>query len=49
MDQNFNIFDFILTEAEIEEISNLDTKQSLFSDHIKTETAKMFANWKIHE
>ena len=49
MDQNFNIFDFKLTEAEIEEINKLDTKQSLFIDHRKAETAKMFANWKIHE
>jgi 2,5-diketo-D-gluconate reductase A len=33
MEENFNIFDFELSQEDMEEIATLDTKQSLFFDH----------------
>ena len=44
MEQNFNIFDFKLTDAEIEQIRNLDTGHSLFFSHYDPETVEMIIN-----
>ena len=46
MQQNLDIFDFELTDDEMEQIAGLDTGHSLFFDHHDAETARMFMNWK---
>ena len=45
MEQNFNIFDFELTEEELAQIRNLDTKNSLFFSHYDPETVEMIINF----
>lgn len=42
MEENFNIFDFALTEAEMKEIENLDEGKSLFFSHYNPETVEWF-------
>ena len=49
MDENIKVFDFTLSDSEMNEISSLDEKHSLFIDHRTAETAKFFANWKLPE
>ena len=44
MVQNFNIFDFELTEEELTQIRKLDTKNSLFFSHHDPETVEMIIN-----
>ena len=44
MEQNFNIFDFELTNEEIEEIRTLDLGHSLFFSHHDPETVEMIIN-----
>lgn len=46
MRQNLDIFDFELTEKEMQQIAKLDTSHSLFFDHHDAETARMFMSWK---
>lgn len=41
MEQNFNIFDFELTNDELEKIRELDTGKSLFFSHYAPETVEM--------
>ncbi|MBE1442262.1 aldo/keto reductase [Paenibacillus sp. OAS669] len=45
--ENFNIFDFELSADDIEQISTLDTRQSLFLSYHDPEVAKMMGNWKV--
>lgn len=45
MEQNFNIFDFELTEEELAQIRYLDTKKSLFFSHYDPETVDMIINF----
>ncbi|WFR64716.1 aldo/keto reductase [Paenibacillus amylolyticus] len=45
--ENFNIFDFELSVDDIEQISALDTRESLFLSYRDPEVAKMMGNWKI--
>lgn len=47
MEQNFAIFDFELTNDEIEQIRTLDLGKSLFINHYAGETAEYLANYKI--
>lgn len=47
MQENFKIFDFKLTEDDMEKIKNLDTKTSLFFDHRNPEIIKWMANRKL--
>lgn len=47
MKENFNIFDFELTEEDNEIIKTLDTKTSLFFDHRNPEIIKWMANRKL--
>ena len=42
MEENFNIFDFTLTDAEMKEIENLDEGKSLFFSHYDPETVEWF-------
>lgn len=46
MIENFNIYDFTLTDAEMEQILALDLKKSQFFDHLDPETVKMFMGWR---
>lgn len=45
--ENFNIFDFELSADDIEQISNLDTRESLFLSYHDPEVAKMMGNWVV--
>lgn len=45
--ENFNIFDFELSADDIEQISTLDTRESLFLSYRDPEVAKKMGNWKI--
>lgn len=46
MEQNFDVFDFTLTDADMAEIAALDTRRSLFFDHHDGEVAKQFMEWR---
>lgn len=45
MEENFNVFDFDLTEEEMKEIRNLDNEESLFFSHYSPETVEQFMVW----
>lgn len=47
MIENFNIFDFELTQEDIESIATLDTKQSLFFSHRDPEMVKWIGTRKL--
>lgn len=49
MEENLNIWDFSLTQEEINEISKLDIGHSKIVDHSSPKTAKWLNGWKIHE
>lgn len=46
MQQNINIFDFVLSDEDMVAIATLDTGKSLFFDHHDAETARMFMGWR---
>ena len=46
MRQNFDIFDFSLSDDDMAAIATLDTGRSLFFDHHDAETARMFMGWR---
>ncbi|MWV43322.1 aldo/keto reductase [Paenibacillus sp. HJL G12] len=45
--ENFNIFDFELSADDFKQISNLDTRESLFLSYRDPEVAKMMGNWRV--
>ncbi len=45
--ENFDVFDFALTRAEMTAIEKLDTKKSIFLDHTDPETVKWFGEAKL--
>lgn len=45
--ENFDIFDFELRADDIEQISVLDTRESLFLSYRDPEVAKMMGNWRV--
>lgn len=45
--ENFNVFDFELSNEDMDKILELDKKTSLFVDHYSAETAKRFNSFKI--
>ncbi|MCA1040694.1 aldo/keto reductase [Bacillus infantis] len=47
MIENFNIFDFDLSQEDMENISSLDTGKSLFFSHTDPEIVKWMGNYKI--
>lgn len=49
MEENFNVFDFALTEDEMKAIGELDHGHSEIIDHGSAETAKFLNGWKIHD
>ncbi|MBD5137602.1 MAG: aldo/keto reductase [Lachnospiraceae bacterium] len=42
MEENFNVFDFTITEEEMKQIESLDTNQSLFFSHYDPDTVEWF-------
>ena len=46
MEENYKVFDFELSEEEMDEIQKLDTGHSLFFDHHAPETVKLFMSWR---
>jgi 2,5-diketo-D-gluconate reductase A len=46
--ENFNIFDFELSQEDMEVIATLDTKQSLFFDHRDPKMVKMLGEVKLN-
>lgn len=46
---NNKVFDFELTQGDMEKISTLDTKESLFFSHRDPEMVKWLATFKIHD
>lgn len=49
MKQNFDIWDFKLTDEEMEIISKKDLGHSEIVNHYDPEFVKMLHTWKIHE
>lgn len=49
MEQNFDIWDFTLSEEDMEKISKLDTGKSEIVNHYDPKFVKMLHNKKIHE
>ena len=47
MIQNFDVFNFELSEEDMKEILKLDKKESLFLSHYDPETVKLLVNHKI--
>lgn len=47
MEQNFDVFDFVLTDDDMAEILKLDTGKSLFFSHTDPETVKALSSFKI--
>ncbi len=47
MKENFNIFDFELSEQDMRDIASLDTKESLFFDHRDPEKVKWLSERKL--
>lgn len=45
--ENFNIFDFALSQEDMEKIATLDTKESLFFSHNDPEIVKWMATRKL--
>lgn len=45
--ENFDIFDFELSADDMEQISALDTRESLFLSYRDPEVAKMMGNWRV--
>ncbi len=46
MEQNLDIFDFTLSEEDMQAIGKLDTGKSLFFDHHDPEVVRMFMGWR---
>lgn len=47
MEQNFDVFDFVLTDDDMAEILKLDTGKSLFFSHTDPETVEALSSFKI--
>ncbi|WP_423832243.1 aldo/keto reductase [Streptococcus equinus] len=47
MEQNFDVFDFVLTDDDMSEILKLDTGKSLFFSHSDPETVKALSTFKV--
>jgi diketogulonate reductase-like aldo/keto reductase len=45
MKENYDVFDFVLSQDDIFEIEKLDTAESLFFRHDSPETIEMFVNF----
>ncbi|WP_339322776.1 aldo/keto reductase [Paenibacillus sp. FSL W8-0194] len=45
--ENFDIFDFELSADDMEQISTIDTRESLFLSYRDPEVAKMMGSWRV--
>lgn len=45
MEENFNIFDFSLTQEDMDLINSIDRKESIFFNHQDPDTVERFAGW----
>ena len=45
MEENFNIFDFSLTQEDMNNINSIDRKESIFFSHQDPDTVERFAGW----
>ncbi len=48
MEENFNIFDFQLSDDDLKAITSLDTKQSLFFDHRNPQMVKNLSEYRVN-
>lgn len=49
MEENFNIWDFTISDEDMAAISKLDLGHSEIIDHFTADTAKFLNSWKIHD
>lgn len=49
MEENFNIWDFALSDEDVAAIAALDLGHSEIIDHSTAQTAQWLNGWKIHE
>ena len=49
MEENFNIWDFNLSDADMAAIAKLDLGRSEIIDHSTVESARFLNGWKIHD
>ena len=49
MEENFNIWDFALSDEDMAAIAKLDLGRSEIIDHSAAETAQFLTSWKIHD
>ncbi len=49
MEENFNIWDFTLSDEDMAAIAKLDLGRSEIIDHSAAETARFLNGWKIHD
>ena len=49
MEENFNIWDFTLSDEDMDAIAKLDLGRSEIIDHSAAETARFLNGWKIHD
>ena len=49
MEENLNIWDFTLSDEDMETIGALDLGHSEIIDHSTAETARWLNGWKIHD
>lgn len=49
MEENLNIWDFELSDEDMEAINALDLGHSEIIDHSSAETAQWLNGWKIHD
>ena len=49
MEENFNIWDFALSDVDMAAIAKLDLGRSEIIDHSAAETAQFLNSWKIHD
>ncbi|MCM3728825.1 aldo/keto reductase [Neobacillus cucumis] len=47
--ENFNVWDFALSDDDMAAIATMDIRKSEIIDHFTADTAKMLNGWKIHE
>lgn len=49
MEENLGIWDFTLSDADMDAIAALDLRHSEIIDHFSAQTAKFLNGWKIHD
>ena len=49
MEENFNIWDFTLSDEDMAAIAKLDLDHSEIIDHSAAETVRFLNGWKIHD